>query len=255
MSLNAGKQTNTEELQWEKISCPVCDGNSFENLFKKNNEQFVRCNNCSLVLINPRPLVTHVLDTYDDDYSQIYANKAGKKLKRIKRWVDRVIKTRGNNGNWLDIGCSVGFVAKVANESGFEAYGVDVQDWGIKYGKTQLGLRQLSCGQLEDQKYNDNFFDVISMYDVIEHVPNLDTFMPELKRILAKDGLIDIITPDIGHWRTPKNLSTWNEIKPSEHLYYFSKNTLSMLLDKHGLKIRAKRFHWKPSLRIFADHA
>lgn len=255
MSINAGKQTNTDITQWEKISCPVCEGDSFENLFKKNNEQFVKCNGCDLVLINPRPLFSRVLDTYDDNYSQIYANKASKKLKRIKRWVGRVIKLRGNNGNWLDIGCSVGFVAKVADESGFDAYGVDVQDWGIQYGKTRLGLQHLSCGQLEDQKYNDNFFNVISMYDVIEHVPDLDTFLSEIKRILARDGIIDIITPDIGHWRTPKKLSAWNEIKPSEHLYYFNKTTLSMLLKKYGLKIKSTRFHWKPSLRIYAEHA
>lgn len=254
LTKSPGKK-GTDHIQWEKIACPVCESNSFDNLFKKNNEQFVRCNGCSLVLINPRPLFNKVLDTYDDNYSQIYANKASKKLKRIKRWVGRVIKIRGNDGNWLDIGCSVGFVAKVADESGFDAYGVDVQDWGIQYGKTQLGLQHLSCGQLEDQKYKDNFFNVISMYDVIEHVPNLDIFMSELKRILAKDGIIDIITPDIGHWRTPKKLSSWNEIKPSEHLYYFNKSTLSILLNKYGLKIKAKRFHWKPSLRIYAEHA
>ena len=253
--INNVNQTNSDSLQWEMIACPVCDGNAFDKLFEKNNEHFVKCHECSLVLINPRPQFSRVLETYDDNYSQIYANKASKKLKRIKRWVTRVVKIKGNSGKWLDIGCSVGFVVKTANDLGFDTFGIDVQGWAVEYGKKHLGLQNLACGQLKDQKYRNNFFDVISIYDVIEHIPDLDKFMTEIKRILAKDGIIDIITPDIGHWRTPKKLSEWNEIKPSEHLYYFNKNTLSLLLNKYDLKIKHKRFHWKPSLRVYAVHA
>ena len=254
-AININKQKETANVQRETVACPVCNGESFVALFEKNNEPFVRCTDCGLVLINPRPIYAQLLDTYDDNYSQIYAKKTDKKIKRIKRWVNRVIKIRGNNGTWLDLGCSVGFVVKTAQEFGFEAYGIDVQPWGIEYGKNKLGLQNLSCGLLENQNYQDNFFDVISLYDVIEHIPDLNSLVAELKRMLSKDGIIDIVTPDIGHWRTPKKLHTWNEIKPSEHLYYFSLKTLTMLLKKHGLKIVKKRFHWKSSLRIYVEHA
>jgi len=248
------KQHINNDVQWETIACPVCTGEKFIKLFEKQNEPFVKCLGCELVFINPRPIYDQVLETYDRDYSQAYANKAEKKLKRVRRWVKRIVKQYGNHGKWLDVGCSVGFVVKTAEEFGFEGYGIDVQSWGIEYGKNILGLQNLTCGTLEDQNYKDSYFNVISLYDVIEHVPDLNSLVLELKRILAPGGVIDIITPDLGHWRVPMELHEWSEIKPSEHLYYFSKSTLSQLLNRHNINIIEKRFSLKPSLKVFASH-
>lgn len=242
-------------MNLEKINCPVCSNDSFTHVFDKNNEPFVRCNCCSLLLINPRPVHQKVLDTYNCDYSEAYARKGEKKLRRCKRWVARAKKTYQLKGRWLDVGCSVGYVVRAATDLGFDAYGIDVEEWGIKFGRDKLHLKNLFIGPLENRKFPDGFFNAISLYDVIEHVPDLNLLTKELKRILAPDGIIDIITPDIGHWRVPADLSTWNEIKPSEHLYYFSEDTLSRLMSKHGLKIIKKRFYLKPSLRVFITHA
>ena len=254
MNTIADSPPEIPDEQWETIACPVCAGDSFINLFEKDHQSFVKCSSCELVMINPRPVLSRVLETYDDEYSRIYANKAEKKIKRISRWVNRTANQLGYKGTWLDVGCSVGFVVKTARESGFEAHGIDVQSWGIEFGKTRLHLENLYCGDLLEHKFADNYFDVISMYDVIEHIPDLDSTLSELKRILSSTGIIDIITPDVGHWRTPGNLYSWNEIKPSEHLYYFNINTLSKIMENHGLKIIKKRFHWKPSLRVYVMH-
>ncbi|NIO88167.1 MAG: hypothetical protein GTN53_46770, partial [Candidatus Aminicenantes bacterium] len=96
---------NTDVIRWEQISCPVCNNENFIPLFKKNNEPFVKCMECGLVLINPRPVYDQIADTYDDHYSQVYANKAEKKLRRTRRWVKRIIKKYKTGGRWLDIGC------------------------------------------------------------------------------------------------------------------------------------------------------
>jgi 2-polyprenyl-3-methyl-5-hydroxy-6-metoxy-1,4-benzoquinol methylase len=243
-----------EETRWEKISCPVCSGDGFVELFRKLGEPFAKCTTCKLVLINPRPIYSQVLDTYDNDYSQTYAKKAEKKLRRVRRWVNRVQKSYVGNGRWLDVGCSVGFVVLAAEEAGFEGHGVDVQAWGIDYGSKELKLKHLCCGMLEEQNYPDEHFDVISLYDVIEQVPDLNRIVAELKRILKQDGIIDIITPDVGHWRVPNPLSEWKEIKPSEHLYYFNKNTLARLLEKNGLIIKKQRIAFKSMLKVYVAH-
>jgi 2-polyprenyl-3-methyl-5-hydroxy-6-metoxy-1,4-benzoquinol methylase len=254
MNWDKNKVRVNEETRWEEISCPVCNGGSFVELFKKLDEPFVKCVNCELVLINPRPVYAQVLDTYDNDYSLTYANKAEKKMRRVRRWVNRVKKGYVQQGRWLDVGCSVGFVVRAAEEAGFEGHGVDVQSWGIDYGSNVLKLNRLRCGKLEEQVYPDNYFDVISLYDVIEHVPDLNRTVTELNRILNQDGIIDIITPDINHWRVPKPLSEWKEIKPSEHLYYFNNKTLTRLLDKHGLKIIKQRIAFKSMLKVYVAH-
>lgn len=245
---------NPAPEQWQQISCPICGSGVFKQLFTKNHEPFVKCTGCTLVLINPRPVLQQSLMTYDHIYSEHYANKAEKKLRRCRRRVKRAMRL-ASSGRWLDVGCSVGFVVKAAAEAGFEGHGVDVEQWGVDYARTRLGLPNIRRGFLEEQNYPDGFFSVISLYDVIEHVPDLNILVSELKRILAPGGIIDIVTPDIDHWRVPRDLSSWNEIKPSEHLYYFSKKTLSLLLEKHGLRIKQTRAHFKPSLRVYAGHA
>ena len=108
---------------------------------------------------------------------------------------------------------------------------------------------------LEEPRFPDRHFQAISVYDVIEHVPDLNAFVCELERILAPGGVIDIGTPDIGHWRVPRDLAAWNEFKPSEHLYYFDRGTLARLLANHGLSIDRIRFALKPGLKVCARHS
>ncbi len=242
------------QTKWEEISCPVCGGDAFTFLFKKLEEPFVRCNGCDLVMINPRPHFEDVLNTYDADYGQLYFKKKDKKMRRIRPWVRRIKKHFVAGGRWLDIGCSVGFVVYCSKEAGFEAFGVDVEPWGLEYARNELGLENVSQGTLEAQNYSDGYFDVLSIYDVIEHVPDLNAFVAELKRILAPGGVIDLRTPDEGHWRVPSNLADWEAILPSEHLYNFNHENLETLFNKHGLKIVKKRFNLKPGIKIYVTH-
>ena len=238
---------------WDKIACPVCDGTAFTSLFTKNNEPFVECQQCSLTLINPRPRYANILKGYTREYSQGYINKKAKKIRRAKRRI-RKMKKILPEGRWLDIGCSAGFILSVAKAANYDTYGIEIDPLGVKHARETLGLENIFQGTFEEHRFEDNFFDIITMYDVIEHVQDLNEIVKELKRILSKNGVIEIWTPDIGHWRVPKSLIEWGDIKPSEHLYYFNKKTLSMLLRKHGLRIIRKRFSLKPGLQVFVTH-
>ncbi|MCG8323935.1 MAG: class I SAM-dependent methyltransferase [Thiotrichales bacterium] len=242
------------DQDWERINCPVCDGDTFSPLFEKDNEPFVQCDTCTLVLINPRPVFKEVINTYTDDYSKAYAKKADKKQRRSLKRVRMAARLLDQPGRWLDVGCSAGFVVQAANACGFDGWGVDVEPWGIEYAKEHLQLNNLYHGMLEEQNFPDRHFKVISLYDVIEHVPDLNRLVGELARLLDGNGLIDIVTPDVGHWRVTRPLSEWKEIKPSEHLYYFSKQTLDRLFERHGLRIIRKRFSLKSSMKIVAAH-
>ncbi len=249
MSLSCINQKN------ELIVCPICGGHEFNHLFYKETEPFVRCTRCELTLINPRPTFDQIIKKYDASYSKNYTKKAEKKKKRAFRRVKRLQREQNLLGHWLDVGCSAGFVVEAAENLGFTGYGIDVEKAGVKYGKEVLGLANLIQGTLTEHKYPNQYFDVISVYDVIEHVPDLNQFLKEIKRILKPQGFIDIGTPNIGHWRVPKILSTWNEFKPSEHLYYFNKKTLEQLLKKNELQIVKNRLSLKPNLKVTASHA
>lgn len=239
--------------KWDEIPCPVCDGTDFSHLFHKAGEPFVRCSGCGLILINPRPTYDHILKTYDAGYSQGYAKKTVTKRRRAKRNVRRIMRFVPT-GRWLDVGCSAGFIVEAAKNAGYDAFGIDVESWGVEYARNTLGLDNVRKSYLEDLDYPDGYFDVITVYEVIEHVPNLHTFVAALKRLLAPGGIIEIRTPDVGHWRVPRKLETWGPILPSEHLYYFSHKTLDRLLERHGIETKAKGFNLKPGIRVYVGH-
>lgn len=246
--------TPRSSTDWQHLSCPVCEGSSFTQLFEKDGEPFVRCNRCTLVMINPRPIYADIIHTYTHGYSAGYIDKQDKKIRRARRMVRRLTKYVPH-GRWLDIGCSAGFTLHVARVAGFDPYGVEVDPLGVKYAKEVFGLKNISVGSFEEQNFPDGFFDVITIVEVIEHVPDLNHFCRELKRTLSRTGIIYLTTPDVAHWRTPKPLHRWEAILPSQHLYYFSKATLQWLLEKHGLKIVKKRFNLKPGLQVVVTHA
>lgn len=239
---------------WETIACPVCGGATFTALFEKAGEPFVRCRGCALVLINPRRPFADIRAGYDAAYSAGYTRKAEKKLRRARRRVRRLVGEYALAGRWLDVGCSAGFVVRAAAEAGFEAHGVDIESAAIAYGREVLGLANLREGLLHEQAYADGCFDAISCYDVIEHVPDLHGFVAELARILAPGGVLDLGTPDLGHWRVPRALERWNELKPSEHLYYFDRHTLARVLEAHDLVVDRVRFALKPGLKVCVRH-
>ena len=240
---------------WDLIACPVCEGVVFDTLFEKGGEPFVRCRACGLTLINPRPPFEQVRAGYDAEYSTLYTAKADKKLKRARGRVQRLVRRYGRGKRWLDVGCSAGFVVKAAQDAGYEAHGVDIEAAAVAWGRERYDLDNLRAGLLDEQAYPAASFDVISAYDVIEHVPDLNAFVAELERLLAPQGVIDLGTPDIGHWRVPTPLETWNELKPSEHLYYFDRQTLGRLLARHGLVIDRVRIALKPGLKAYVKRA
>lgn len=240
---------------FERIACPVCDGGDFTPLFELRGEPFVRCRGCGLVLINPRPVFGVVADTYDAAYSDGYIRKADKKRARCKRWVARIRRRFVARGRWLDVGCSAGFVVEAAQAAGYDAYGVELEAAAVAFARQTLRLTTVACGTLEAQAYPAAHFDVLSMYDVIEHVPDLNATVAELKRLLAPGGVIEIRTPDVGHWTTPRALADWREIKPSEHLYYFDRRTLPRLFARHGLRLRESRLMLKSALDHVYEHA
>jgi len=233
----------------EYVNCNLCEVDDSEFLFTKNNYRLVRCKKCGLIYINPRIAEERLKDSYAGDYSLGYIAKKASKRRRAKKIVKRILKFK-KQGKFLDIGCSAGFILEAAREKGFEVFGAEISLHALKFAMEELKLNIFE-GYLEDAHFPDGFFDVITMYNLIEHLPDPAKFLKEVSRIAKYDSLIEIWTPDIGHWRARKMGSKWNNIFP-EHLYYFTLATLKKALEKAGLNIYKNQLTLKDGLKVYA---
>ena len=233
----------------EYVNCNLCKVDDRELLFTKNNYRLVRCKKCGLIYINPRIAGEQLKVSYAGDYSLGYIAKKASKRRRAKRIVKRIFKFK-KQGKFLDIGCSAGFILEAAREKGFEVFGVDISPLALKFAREELNIFEIYLS-LEDSHFPDRFFDVITMYNLLEHIPDPVKLLKEVSRIAKEDSLIEIWTPDIGHRRARRMGSQWNNIFP-EHLYYFTLDTLKKALEKANLNIYKNQFTLKDGLKVYA---
>jgi 2-polyprenyl-3-methyl-5-hydroxy-6-metoxy-1,4-benzoquinol methylase len=169
----------------------------------------------------------------------------GKRIRKMKQlFSDDEIK------DVLEIGCAYGFFAECfVNAYPEKKYlGYDIVREAIQYGKTQLGMNLHETDYLSVKSvksYSDIF-----MWDVIEHLPNPEQFIKKISAELEIGGRIYITTGDISSLIARVQKAKWRMIHPPSHLHYFSKDTLSRLLEKNSLKI--KYIGYPPVYRSFS---
>lgn len=131
------------------------------------------------------------------------------------------------NGNLLDIGCAFGFFLKKAEVVGFETYGIDTSQLAIEKakGNCQAKLCKLNISQ-KKLPFVANFFDVVTMFDTIEHLENYIFCLREVHRVLKKNGVLHIHTPLGERWTADPT-----------HLNYFPVKILKLILERSGFKV------------------
>ncbi len=144
----------------------------------------------------------------------------------------------------MDIGCSAGYFLKEAHAHGWDAHGLEYSPDTARIAAQVPGL-SITCGTLENSSYAEKSFDVVSLWDVIEHLSDPGSISSAIHRILRDDGLLAISTPNIEglfsqlSYRVAKHLDYWPHPEPPHHLLQFSKSTLSSLLYQTGFEIIA----------------
>jgi len=140
-------------------------------------------------------------------------------------------------GKLLDVGCAYGFFMRVANGRGWQSIGVELSEKAADYAKNSLGLNVL-CGDIETVSLSNNSFNLITLWDVIEHLSKPRSVLEKLHDILVDGGLLALTTPDIESLPAKLTGQRWLGFKSSaEHLWYFSKQTITRLLEKTGFKV------------------
>lgn len=136
----------------------------------------------------------------------------------------------------LEIGCAYGFFLDLVNGKFVESQGIDVSADGIRYATEELKL-SVQLGDFIDMRYSDRKFDVVCVWDTIEHLINPHDYIEKIARHTDSGALLAITTGDIESLNARMQKERWRLIHPPTHIHYFSKKTLTMLLDKHGFDV------------------
>ncbi len=207
------------------------------------------CQLCGLLHVSPMPAQDELFDFYQN-YSKTdqYLGKLASKLKRAKKRI-RIASLFRQRTTFLDVGCNAGFAVEAARQLGYDAFGIDIDPVAIAHAKKQYPECQFDVASIEELAENRSKFDFIYCSEVIEHLPNLSEFVPAIKSALSPNGLLFITTPDIGHYSLPKDLMSWDGIKPPEHLLYFTKKSLTQTFSNYGFSSIRCTFNFKPTIK------
>ncbi len=229
----------------ETVCCPLCGSDKGDPLFEWRTRRMVRCAGCSLVYRNPRPTVADVRGAYAAARSSLELEErvGGRRSHQFRRFLDSFPE---RPGRLLDVGCGYGFFLKMAEEKGWEAVGVDLDPNGIAYAKEHLRVNAL-LGDIRDIQFPEGHFDLVTLWNVLDHSPDPVDVLAETHRLLKENGHVFIRTPNVTwqylSFRLAKFLKHlgWGglfEDRPYTtfifHLTNFSRSTLRLLLDRSG---------------------
>lgn len=224
------------------IACPICNTPSPYPYSDKKNYSLYRCNQCKLIFLWPIP--PNIDSIYNPDYFTGakhgfgYSNYEQDKIpitKTFHRYLQEIENFKPDHGSLLDIGAATGFFLEQAQASEWTTAGLETSEYACKLAANNN--IQVYCGQLQDNLFSPNSFDVVTMWDVFEHLPDPHSSINITNQLLKKDGLLVINTPDSSSFIASLACQRWHLLIPPEHIYLYSYRALDILLTKHSFKI------------------
>lgn len=240
-------------MEMEYINCNICGSKEYKNFKKINDYQIVKCSQCGLVYLNPRPIQQEINKEYSAEYHiERLLRKEPKTIKEIEEEINKnigraeeIVSQFGNKGKLLDIGCSAGFFIACLRRYGWDVKGIDISEWATEFAREKLKLNVFT-GMVEDIQFNKKF-DIITMYHILEHLPNPIGSLKKVSEIIADDGVLIIKGPNLSSFDRAWHGEKWRRYDLPLHLYHFTPNTYQMILKRAGFSIQKIVFqYWDP---------
>lgn len=226
--------------------CNLCSGQAHTHVFTKFGFDLLKCSNCGLAYVGNPPTPHEIANFYADEadhqddlldvHSAMFARQT-----RVAATHVSVLKKSATPARLLDVGCSAGHFLDQARSAGFVCSGVEFSPTSSAFARDQFGF-DVHTGDIHGLG-GDEQFDVITMFDVIEHVPDPSADMATIFARLKPGGLFLVSTPNIdglfpqASLPIAKLIDHWPHIEPPHHLYQFSVRTLRAMLQKAGFSV------------------
>jgi 2-polyprenyl-3-methyl-5-hydroxy-6-metoxy-1,4-benzoquinol methylase len=231
--------------------CLMCKGVQHRPVFAEFDIDILRCTNCGHIFSSFRgdPHYTGFWGSEVAPGEHHYWSKARAKMHRdfFQRFII------GRSGRLLDMGSGLGFFLKALGQHpDWVAHGCEISPAAVKYAREHLGLKNVICSPLQDADLPRGSFDVITMWDVIDHILRPDPLLRHCHALLKQDGTLFIRTPNVAvQLLRARLLKAVRGIKPggmylqgADHLHHYSAHSIAQLLRRNGfVDVTFMHFH------------
>lgn len=195
--------------------------------------QLIFCSSCSFVFVEQIPPVEE-LNTYYSDYTYTTESYLSPlTIKSYNRLLDEFEPYRKTN-KILDLGCGMGYFLAQAKKRGWDVYGSEYSAAAIPYCEAE-GIK-MTEGQLQIHAFNTGEFDIITSFEVIEHLNNPKDEVALIHHFLRNGGLFYCTTPNFNSYLRYYLKAEYNIIAYPEHLSFYTRKTLGLLFKNNGFK-------------------
>lgn len=242
-----------EQKEYKFIDiCPICGSKHSKTELELNDyfltkEKFFinECKNCGFRYTNPQPFESQ-MGRYYDSKEYISHNSAKKSLVGfLYRFVRsfsikgkyKVIKKRIHSGRILDYGCGEGEFLNYCKKQGWNCVGVEINENARKIA-LEKGLKVETPERF--YSFEEEQFDVITLWHVLEHVYDLNKFIEQAKKSLKRDGFAVIALPNFNSYDAQYYKKYWAAYDVPRHLWHFSQQNIETFMLDHGFKMVEK---------------
>lgn len=235
-------------IQIEK--CPICDGGKIKHFlqsknFRINNTPFSieKCESCGFRFTNPLPNEDEIGEYYNtENYISHTETKKGLVnflfhlvRKRTLNQKFKLINKYSQQKTLLDFGAGSGVFLNYVKERGWKVKGVEPDDNARQIAINRSSIEMTTPKEVD--QINDESFDTITLWHVLEHLYNLKEDIRQFRRILSKDGTLFIAVPNCSSYDAKKYKEFWSAYDLPIHLYHFTPSDIKQLFENEGFKV------------------
>jgi SAM-dependent methyltransferase len=237
-----------EGARLEEARCLFCpEGTPTESVFEDPPFSLVRCRGCGLVFVSPRIAADRVAEIYNESYWLSPAAKdygytdyradAPHWLRTYRRRAAVLDSRLAPGSRVLDVGCAAGYFLEVMKDGGHDVWGLEISAPIAEEARRRLGEERIHIGGLEGAPYAPGQFDLVTFWDVVEHLPDPVDALRRARRLLKPDGLLLIETQNVESHFARLMGRRWQHFKQAEHLWHFSPSTATRLVQAGGFAV------------------
>lgn len=217
----------------ETARCSLCRSLDVVDLFQVGGRQYMKCRGCDLIFQKGIQMDQAKAIYRSDEYRRVESqHRLGLRRMIFQRSLDEIERVK-SPGRLLDVGCGDGLFLNLAGRRGWKADGVELSPGAYEQAQNVIRLN-IFHGELRDARFPDSFFDVVTLYNVLDHLPSPLDELLEIHRIIKLGGLLVLRVPNatfhVNLIRVLKSLKPYLVF----HLYCFSPKTIRLLLEKVG---------------------